>query len=458
VEITMFNAGSIARRDVTLGRTTRHSLIALAACLLIGQVARAGAPTPNESDGAHISAPMQAAWQRYRNGVEEVRQMLYGHRFAENPAHQLEVHNLIHQIQAAAYTTVIAPRPDYPTIEAHTLFAPPVFNWIGPNPDFIYSSVFLDGRRTYRFWGRRSNTRMMLAQSSSAFYSDVVPIRLIGNHDMDQMKNPDGTFEITVSATKPKAGHWIQIDGNSRNNWLLMREAFYDWEREDPTEMHIEVADSLPRGPMLLGEEEFIHRMEGSVRFMKYCVNQIGVGLAENVLRKAGPNRFYSEPSGANMSEERKQMVANPAAIYHKVAFDLAPDEALIIEARVPAARYWSVMLVDWFDQTLDYVHRQSSINGHQARMDKGGVFRAVLSRQDPGVQNWLDPGERLQGIALFRWYFVVDQAELPTARKVPLSRLRDFLPTDTPTVTSEERARQLSARRQAALRRYFRY
>ena len=46
------------------------------------------------------------------------------------------------------------------------------------------------------------------------------------------------------------------------------------------------------------------------------------------------------------------------------------------------------------------------------------------------------------------------DTQPLPTLKRVPLAKLRDHLPKDTPTVAREERAEELRQRVRAAQRR----
>src|SRR5690606_33716369 len=49
--------------------------------------------------------------------------------------------------------------------------------------------------------------------------------------------------------------------------------------------------------------------------------------------------------------------------------YELADDEALILEAKLPEkpCRYWSIHLLDNYAFTMDWMNRQTSLNGHQA-------------------------------------------------------------------------------------------
>ncbi len=114
---------------------------------------------------------------------------------------------------------------------------------------------------------------------------------------------------------------------------------------------------------------------------------------------------------------------------------------------------YWNFQLNDPYFNAVEYVYRLSSTNGHFARLGSDGKFRAVISLQDPGVPNWLDPAGFKQGTIYGRWYDC-DSCPTPTLKRVKFAQVRDHLPADTPTVTPEERAEELRARVRAAQRR----
>jgi hypothetical protein len=105
------------------------------------------------------------------------------------------------------------------------------------------------------------------------------------------------------------------------------------------------------------------------------------------------------------------------------------------------------VQLNDPFFNAIEFIYRQSSINGHTARIDSDGKFRAVISHEDPGVANWLDPGGYTEGTAIGRWYDCSSQP-LPIMRRVPLGELHEHLPADTALCPPEKRKKILRARR----------
>ena len=130
---------------------------------------------------------------------------------------------------------------------------------------------------------------------------------------------------------------------------------------------------------------------------------------------------------------------------------DIENDEALIIETELPEkVRYWSFLVTDDLFATIDWTNRQSSLNGHQARIDADGRFRAVVSLRDPGVPNWLDTGGCLHGAIQGRWN-QASSAPHPTLTRVALEDVRSHIPGDTPVVSPEEREKVLRERRMGA-------
>jgi hypothetical protein len=99
---------------------------------------------------------------------------------------------------------------------------------------------------------------------------------------------------------------------------------------------------------------------------------------------------------------------------------------------------------------TVDWVNRQSSLNDTQARVDSDGTLRVVISKQDPGVHNWLDKADFPWGIIQMRLYRTNESPEA-TVTKVPVAEVRDHLPADTPAVSADERLELLRARREGA-------
>ena len=100
--------------------------------------------------------------------------------------------------------------------------------------------------------------------------------------------------------------------------------------------------------------------------------------------RPETPNTFLPPLDGTAMgaAAENRPVIGS---------WQLAPDEALLVEVAPPQGLYWSYSLGNPWWETIDYGAHQSSLNGHQASVDDDGTLRVVIAHEDPGVANWLD-------------------------------------------------------------------
>ena len=132
----------------------------------------------------------------------------------------------------------------------------------------------------------------------------------------------------------------------------------------------------------------------------------------------------------------------------------LEPDEAVVLELTPPECRLWSLSLCDRHWQSIDFTDRQSSLNGSQATLTGDGRFVGVISHDDPGVANWLDPGGETEGTLAVR-YLLPDALPTVSYRAVRRAELDSAVPPDTPRVTPDVRQASLRARRRAVQHRY---
>lgn len=312
-----------------------------------------------------------------------------------------------------------------------------------PNPDDAYFVAFIDGKGRYRITGERGSVHLLtLSIGKHMMGCSEIPVKLLYEIDADTVVDADGRIDLILSAERPEGytGAWHVLPPDAE--FVNVRQRSYRWGEERDACLAITPLD-LPSLKPRLDVPGIDARMNGVVEFAER-LSRIWLKYLQGVREKPVHEIRMTTYDGGVQAQQ-----------YWEGIFDIQPDEALILETDVPKrARYWNIQLNDVIWNTIDYVYRQSSLNGAQASIDEDGRFRAVISPADPGVPNWLDTGGNTIGTLVGRWY-ECDSHPHPTLRKVKLSEVRDQLPASTRQVSREERSTLLLARaRGAQLRR----
>jgi len=110
----------------------------------------------------------------------------------------------------------------------------------------------------------------------------------------------------------------------------------------------------------------------------------------------------------------------------------------------------------------LDYANHVSSLNALQSYCSSDGVYRYVVSQNDPAVQNWLDTTGHKSGYLTMRFTHSTPPAlaDYPSvaAYCVDQKTLAELMPADTPEFTSANRRAQIAIRKAHVARRFRQY
>lgn len=315
-----------------------------------------------------------------------------------------------------------------------------------PNPDAVYYYAPVDGAGTYRVVGERGNAPVAgFALGNRIIGMDENPGKGLGNFDIDElMIGSDGRFEVIFSAGRPAGheGNWLPLHPEA--DFILVRQFSYDWGREVDMRLAIERLDAVPVKPPMTPDKthaQLQHLFGGYARNLsKICLEAVARTSDGGFINRMNLTSFQELGNGKDWPQA-----------YFETVFDLAEDEALILETDLPEARpYWNIQVVDPLWSQVEFVYRQSSLNGHSARIDDDGKFRAVLSHLDPGIANWLDTGGNPYGMLIGRWYRCSSHPT-PTLTKVKFADVRAHLSADTPPFSEAERIAALRERRLGA-------
>lgn len=309
----------------------------------------------------------------------------------------------------------------------HPTFVPccGYFQHLGsPNPDTVYRRAPIDDTAAYRLTGERGTawqvTIMPFAESMQGF----TPFDL-----SDIARGPDGRFDVLVSRERPAgySGDWWQLEPGMASLWV--RSVSDRWGEDRDPRIAIERVDtpSRPRP-----SDERVRAQLAALAVMVERISEYGMRHVDDLIETGFVNRMKTVDYGASG--------AMPLQHYHEGVFELADDEVLLVEARLPeGADYFSWSLTDRMLVTLDWTHAQTSLNRSQATIDEDGVLRVVVAATDPGVRNWMDTTGYRTGVVQCREVGSVEVPEV-SARRVSLASLAEHLPAAAAQFTPAER------------------
>lgn len=388
------------------------------------------------------------AWRSFCQKLQASGETILGEGFPDAPRDRAEGFRwLLRLVVHAAQLEVEAGDPLFPTF---IRYETPHNQWGGPNPDNVYLRANVDPSLAYRVWGDVRGVRQAIFSLNEG-EMHLGEFGVYGERSLDQLEvGDDGRLEIHLSPEAPpdtaspdRPVNWIPTD--PRGRLLTIRIFQSDWERDAAPPFHIERigAEGVPSPPLEPGAlaralDRAATWVERSASFWNGYTREGWRRAEPNVANPARP-----APGGAN------------DILYGSCFWELPGDEALVVECDEPRADYWgfSIHTLGWLESG-DFAGRQTSLNGHQAHVDRDGRVRVVLAHRDPGVPNWIDTEERPRGLLVYRWVWARENP-VPTARRVACSEVRAHLPEDHPTVDPASRRRALSRRREAAWSRF---
>jgi hypothetical protein len=301
-----------------------------------------------------------------------------------------------------------------------------LLDWGGASPDSVYRRAMVRDDRSYRVHGRLGNAKYL-----SIDFRQSSPACTITRDELDV--NPDGSFEIFLGGEAREHSWWPLSNGTCG---VVVREFFDDWIAAERSRLRIDCLDG-----------ETAPRPEHNATRVATEFDVIGDWLLE------GAVRYWIERSTPLAADAKNAFLPDLFRGDTKLPvttfgwWELAPDEALIVELRDPEAEFWGLHLVTSLWHTLDYANRLTTYNLAQAHRDEDGMYRFVVAAEDPGVYNWLDTMGLERGVIILR-FVRAENATPPGERVVKLSEVQGALPASR-RCSPAERSAQIAERRE---------
>ena len=316
-----------------------------------------------------------------------------------------------------------AARPHFTQVVA------PDLKWGGDGPDQFVGYAPLEGSVGYRIRGRRrpdevyTSFTVYRVEGEGGWGTATISHANHTDFDCDE----EGRYGLVLSRER-QPGAWLEIPEGfsvvfSRHYFQNERYAGADESlhvelRIDPLEAEAASRHLLPYAPERLAEK----------------LRAVGAFLRANTLAHPRPGEgarpaWFSDTPNTFTAPERWEPGDQGGFgaldnAYAAAPYLLPPDEALVVEGRLPRCAYASLVLWNRFMQTYDYRVRSCGRNAAQMTLGPDRAYRLVLAHRDPGVGDWIDTCGRPFGLMYWRFLMPEGGIETPRTRRVALSEL----------------------------------
>jgi len=280
----------------------------------------------------------------------------------------------------------------------------PYRKWGGDNADAFYQYAPIDPARTYVVRGRRGDAGYLsltvYGGPSDGRYSERI-VGTLNDRALDFAE--DGTFSLVLSP-EPHDGAWIELQPDAV--CAITRDYLADPVGGRRAEWRIEAVD--PPATRRETDASLARRLRAALTWVQDQARIVPIPLGT-------PNTVdepYPVPS------QTFGWAAGDAA-YAMGSFELAEDEALVIDGRSPPCAFWNVCLWNQFLHTYDYAYERVTLNGDQVTYEPDGSWRLVIAPHDPGHPNWISTAGHARGRIWFRWFLPEVTPLQPNARVV---------------------------------------
>ena len=280
------------------------------------------------------------------------------------------------------------------------------------NPDFVYYRASLDPNFRYVLRGELGDAQFLGIGAFSGNLGAKEGLVRDGYVETTQLEvDAEGGFELGIS-TEEQPGNWLAM--GPATNALQVRQVLLERRHQRPARLELDKLGESP-APPALDPERFLRSLLGAGGLVAGTLGQF-LGWSQHFQG----HKHEVRPIPAELMAFAQ---GDPNTSYNYSYWELAEDEAFVIEFTPPACEYWNLQIGNHWLESLDFFHHDTHVNHHTAVADEEGRVRVIVARRDPGLPNWLDTAGHARGGLALRWAGA-DATPEPVCRVVSLQEI----------------------------------
>ncbi len=270
-----------------------------------------------------------------------------------------------------------------------------------PDADYLRAPIRLGPGRRYRVWGE---------VPAGTVYVGILLYRRggqVGNRLSDTaFVRPGGAFEVWITSEEDPCigGDRTCLLGGGDETAVMVRQYYTDRASQPPITLQIERVGASRE----IGRLEPLAMAKGLERARRNL---------EAVFKRTLEGYTFASQMALNrfVALDGAQFFPTPDNAYLLCWYRIGDDQVMIVNGRLPKARYFSFTLYNAWMESLDYTRARVSLNHTQLHPDAEGNFELCLSSQDPGHPHWLNTTGHGAGYLLARSLLPEEPLPVPT-------------------------------------------
>ena len=373
------------------------------------------------------------AWEDFCDTLKAAGRIVVRETPDEDPQDRVEGFRYLTRMITMASARAVERRTPGPRPRPIRLIPPPLRGGQGvqsPNQDHIVQAV--DSRYRYRVTGTLGRAYTHLSAWSPPIPDDVGAFD-VGHRAEDYLPdfNPnmaltphsfvladlaaaDGSVDFVMSVDDPGPDEvWFPMTPQTRE--LMGRVVYSDRGSESPPRLEISCLDEH-RCPATPEPDDMAARLAVAAQLVLGLLSDYG-GWTRDLLTRQNRLEYtkeWYERIGGSPDDRR----------FEFGYWRLEPGTALVVEFTEPTCQQWNFQLCNhWMENLADYFRGRGYVDSENATRQPGGRVRIVVAAADPGVANWIDPGDRDHGVMGLRFVQLATVPEI-TCRLVLIEEL----------------------------------